>query len=50
MPSILWTIAWILVAARCGVRFIHLLNSGSKDLLEILFNMSVVIIALGFLI
>ncbi|MBU9722063.1 MULTISPECIES: hypothetical protein [Bacillaceae] len=49
IPDLLLTIAWILVGVRCGIKFVNLLNSRSKDWLEILFYLSVVIITLGIL-
>ncbi|MDQ0255082.1 hypothetical protein J2S74_002464 [Evansella vedderi] len=47
MPSIILTIAWLFVGVRCGIRFFNLINSRSKDWLEILFYLSVTIIALS---
>lgn len=49
IPGILITIAWVLIAVRCGLRFFHLINNRSKDWLEVLFQLSIVIIALAFL-
>ncbi|MFA9557049.1 hypothetical protein ACERII_07085 [Evansella sp. AB-rgal1] len=49
IPSVLITLAWVFIAIRCGVRFVHLLNRKSQDWLEMLFQFSVVLIALSFL-
>ena len=49
VPSVLITAAWIIIGIRCGLRFFNLLNHRSKDWLEILFNLSFVVLALAFL-
>ncbi|MCD8511900.1 MAG: hypothetical protein LRY73_19980 [Bacillus sp. (in: Bacteria)] len=45
MPSIIITLAWVFVGIRCGLKFFHLISSRSKDWLEILFYLSVTLIA-----
>lgn len=48
IPPILITLAWICIVVRCGIRFYQLVNRGAKDWLEILFQLSVALIALSF--
>ncbi|MEQ6377385.1 hypothetical protein RZN25_11185 [Bacillaceae bacterium S4-13-56] len=49
IPPILITLAWVCIVVRCGMRFYHLVGRRTKDWLEILFQLSVGIIALSFL-
>ncbi|WP_171051683.1 hypothetical protein [Alteribacter natronophilus] len=49
MPELLLLIAWIVVGVRCTLRFARLLNSFAKNWMEVLFHVSVVIIALSFI-
>ncbi|WP_157811980.1 hypothetical protein [Alteribacter populi] len=49
MPGILITIAWVIVGIRSTIRFVKLINTGMKDWLEVLFHLSIILIALSFI-
>jgi len=49
IPKLLYQIALIIIIARCGYVAFTLLNKTRKAWLEILFYLSVVIVALTFL-
>ncbi|ADU30288.1 hypothetical protein [Evansella cellulosilytica] len=48
IPQMVMTIAWVIIGIRAGLKFFHLINRKSKDWLEILFHLSIVIVALSF--
>ncbi len=50
MPTLLYQIALIIIIARCGYMAFLQLNNRSKNWLDFLFHISVVIVALTFLI
>lgn len=49
IPSFLLTIAWVIIGFRCGLRFYQLVSKRTKDWLEISFHLSVVLVAISFL-
>ncbi|WP_156906535.1 hypothetical protein [Alteribacter aurantiacus] len=49
IPSIVITIAWVVVGVRSLLKLVNLFNGGTKNWLEVLFHLSVILIALSFI-
>ncbi|MEW9668174.1 hypothetical protein [Ammoniphilus sp. 3BR4] len=49
IPALLLQLAWVIIIARCGYKAFNLMNAKRKPWFEILFNISVVLISLSFL-